>query len=549
MGQPHRNKKNYSMTKESLEILVENEPPGYFFNISSSEIDLSKYKQSDDKSQDLAWYFAVILWRKRISVVAITIVNQIYHIDRFFEFVRAEIGTLMISDFNQNVIDGFIYWLSYVAPNKTYSDFLSEGTKRKIWGSMRSFFFDLIQDKVLDKDLILPINIFDKNEFESFKQYDKEEFKQILSASHKDQIELRLDKTIAVKAGRSGFLTRLIPHAFLLSARTGINPEVLFDMDIPRLSLKHSSIRNSTILELPIKKRSGGNYNLELLDYENLRVKNDVVRLLEEVEQLTNEARNKLNENDPLRNKLWLAIDDNGEVNKFNKFSYYLSLQAFSKRHNLKSRNGETLSLNFRRFRPTFAELTLELNGGDYRDLQKKLGHKSLRTTMMHYIDPNLDKRKDSFVFAGKVMTDWALSENIDKSIKNISILLNTDTKNVEKLISGEHNMNIAKCNDPYSSPLKGMKKGELCTQYLACFRCGNCVVLKEDSYRLFSFYYWLIDKKNDLGLDKWTMTYEWIIEIIDNVIAPQLGDADWIAAEKQKAKNKPFIMWPITIQ
>ena len=89
--------------------------------------------------------------------------------------------------------------------------------------------------------------------------------------------------------------------------------------------------------------------------------------------------------------------------------------------------------------------------------------------------------------------------------------------------------------------------KGELCTNYLACFRCGNCVVLKEDSHRLFSFYFWLLEKKHILGNDKWESSYGWIIEIIDNDIAPQLGDSEWIENEKAKALKNPFPMWATT--
>ena len=114
-----------------------------------------------------------------------------------------------------------------------------------------------------------------------------------------------------------------------------------------------------------------------------------------------------------------------------------------------------------------------------------------------------------------------------------------------EKLADGDFNMAAAKCKDPFDSPLKGVKKGELCTEYLACFRCGNCVVLKEDSHRLFSFYHWLTSKKAVLGVEKWQATYGWVIDIINNDIAPQLGDEKWVAEEKRKAKEAPFPMWP----
>lgn len=106
--------------------------------------------------------------------------------------------------------------------------------------------------------------------------------------------------------------------------------------------------------------------------------------------------------------------------------------------------------------------------------------------------------------------------------------------------------MGVAKCKDPFNSPLKGIKNGELCTEYLACFRCGNCVVLKEDNHRLFSFYHWILSKKMILGEEKWISSYSWIIDIIDNDIAPKLGDQEWVSSRKIEAKSDPFPMWAI---
>ena len=549
MGSPQKNRKVYGILEISKVITFDNIPSSYVFTIAEVNLDFKRFILKKDKTDDIAWAFAVVAWRKRNNIEASTIISHMNAIDRFFEFISTEKGSVGLNDFNQSLINEFIYWLKFVSKKRLNKDEnLSETSKSKYWGVIRDYIRDLIIYGMLSPDLEIPVQMFNLNEFESFKPYTENEVKQILYACIKDTKSILLNKDIVINRGNlSPYLAVLVPHALLLSLRTGINPEVLFNIEITSISIKESHILNSKILVLPIKKRSGKSQNIELKEEieKGVRVKSNVARLLEEVERITGGARSSLQNNSPLKNKLWLVKPDSGPVDTFNKFRYFLSLQSFSKRHNIIDEFGNLVEINFKRFRPTFAEAMFKLNGGDVRDLQKRLGHTNLATTM-GYLDPNLAERVKAFEYAGKTMVEWAFKGEKKPSIEQVANKLEISLETAQKFSNGDFNMGVAKCKDPFNSPLKGIKSGELCTEYLACFRCGNCVVLKEDNHRLFSFYHWILSKKLILGEEKWKSSYSWIIDIIDNDIAPKLGDLEWVSSRKIEAKSDPFPMWAI---
>ena len=547
MGSPHLRRKNYKMAAASIAPAVANMPLDYSFEIDGTKIDLLPFKLFEDKDKDIAWAFAIVLWRRRNDITGDTAKNHLVAISRFFEHLEGEIGILSLDQLNQSVFGYFTYWMKYLATKRDGSNEpISEASKRTHWGVIRSYVSDLIHYGLIDEDLTLPVHVFDFNEGEHFKPYSKAEIEQIAAACKQDiQLVKQGKEIVSGKGGRTGYLARLIPHALLVSLRTGINPEVLFEMETTDRSLKASHLLNSTRLILPVKARSGKSQNIELKESEahGVRVKSSVVRLFKDVEELTKTARESLASDSPLRRLLWLVQDDDGRIDSFRSFNYFLSLQSFCRRHQITDDQGKQTKLNFRRFRPTFAEALLKLNGGDIRDLQKRLGHSHIRTTM-GYLDPNLEERTEAFHYAGKAMEDWALRGKDRFDLNDLAKELDISLEDAEKLSNGDYDMGATKCKNPFKSPLNGAKEGELCTNYLACFRCGNCVVLKEDSHRLFSFYHWLLHKKVVLGEEKWEATYGWIIEIIDNDIAPQLGNKDWIAAQKEKALAEPFEMW-----
>jgi hypothetical protein len=546
MGSPGRKKKDYVMRGAPVAKAVANLPPAYSFRVDGKLIDFEPYKQSGDQSNDIAWGFAVAMWRRRNDISAKTAQLHLVAIDRFFEHLKGEVGVFTLPSINQAVVNYFAYWMKHIAAKRFGNNELGETSRRKMWGVVRDYLNDLMRYGMIEQDIDLPTHVFDSSAGEHFESYSQDEVRQIIAACRHDIRLVRRGEPLTAEYARTGYLARLIPHALMVSLRTGINPEVLFDMEVTEHSLKPSHLLHSTRLILPVKRRSERSMNVELSEDEvsGVRVKNNVVRLLEEVEQLTQPGRERLHEDDPLRRKLWLVSPDEGQVDTFNKFRYFLSINSFVRRHNIVDHSGELVELSLRRFRPTFAEAMLKISGGDIRDLQKRLGHANIRTTM-GYLDPNLEERKEAFQYAGKAMVDWAFKGTGKPSLSDIAQELDVTLDSAEKLANGDFNMGAAKCKNPFDSPLKGIKKGELCMEYLACFRCGNCVVLKEDSHRLFSFYHWLVSKKAVLGMEKWQATYGWVIDIIDNDIAPQLGDAEWIAEEKQKAKEDPFPMWP----
>ncbi len=549
MGTPQRNKKNYSMASQPIELAIRNEPESYLIEIDGKFLDFKKFKLCSDRKQDIGWAFVKAIWRKRNDISASTAVAHRCSIVRFYEFLREHKRATRVAHIKQQIVDDFIFWLNAVL-RKSDKQPLSETSKRKTWGHIREHLNTFMEDDSYGLDLELPEQVFDSKEGISFKPYSEYELSQIARASFADSrkaINGALNTELFYS--RSPYIGQLIPHAIQISIKTGINPEVLFNLDIPSKSVMHSEMLNSSRLILPVKARSGKSQNIAMNDevVDGLRVRNNVVRLLEEVGKLTEETRRLLPSDSALKNKLWLVKTYDGKVTVFNNCSYYMSLQAFSKKHDIKSDKNERLVINFRRFRPTFSEQILKLNGGNLRDLQKRLGHSNLRTTMS-YLDPNLAERKKAFNYAGQAMERWAFQGNSGSPVE-VANQLDISIENAEKLIDGEFNTNVGKCKNPLDSPLKGIKKGEVCHQYTECLRCPHCVVLKEDSNRLFSFYHWLMFKRETLGLETWEKNYSWIINNIDTVIAPALGDAEWIEMAKNEAKKNPFPIWRLDQQ
>lgn len=551
MGNVFRKKKDYNLSPKVANLVVANEPTGYAFEIKGVDFDFTPFIRNKEQDIDIAWAFARAFWVRRNECAIDTHKTDFQHTRRFFEYLQKESPrTISIHDINSDLLHDYLYWLKFLAQKKSDdgNKFLTETTRRKAWGTVRTLIQRLQIESILSHEIDLPHNNFANATEESFKPYSNNERKQIIAACKKDILHLRKHGKAFDKEISSNILSHLIPHALLISLRTGINPEVLFELPVTKYCIKSSNLLNSERLILPIKIRSGHSQNISLTTVEStgdsVRIKTRITELLREVEALTDDIRVDLDDSNPLKKKLWLT-GKYGDVMIFRDRTYYTSLQIFVKRHEIIGDDKKPLVLNFRRFRPTFAEAILKANGGDVRDLQNRLGHLNIRTTM-GYLDPNLDGRKKNFAFSGKAMQVWALGTETNPDIQSIADSLGIDLDSARSLVSGDFNMGATKCKNPLNSPLNKVKEGDICTNFLACFRCGNCVVLKEDANRLFSFYHWILHKKMVLGQQKWTDTYQWIVDIIDQDIAPQLGDDAWIQGKKAEAKAKPFPMWAL---
>jgi len=551
MGRKYRHKKIYSKSNKALVVAISNSPPSYTWEYNGNTYDFDTYRTSENKD-DLAWMFCVAAWTRRTEITPNSMTNSMNGLMRFYEFLIEKYGDVpKPGDLsNDNILD-FIHWLRFEIEASDYKtvrvDSLSENTKQRIWAQFKGLLSRAKSLGLLSKDLDIPSSVFKGIKDKHFKPYSGHEKEQIISACKKE-----IEKTWLLP--HNSQIRNLLPHALLITIRTGLNPEVLFNLDVD--CLKEGFLPGTTRLVLPTKARAGRSQNIELQEERvgdklksAMRIRSRVVPSIEEVTKITELARSSLDSSNPLKNKLWL-VDlyagqgsfTKGDVRLFSDCGYYAALRDFVVDHDLVDRDGKYLDLNFRRLRPTFAESMLKISGGDIRDLQKRLGHKNLRTTM-RYLDPDSEDRIASFKFAGVAMQGWALGEESESNLKAISQHLGVSQKEAKAILTGEHTMLAGRCKNPMESKLPGKKDGELCTFFLGCFRCGNMMVFKEDAHRLFSFYHWLLDKKLELG-KVWTKNYQWVVDVILNDIAPMLGSKAWIDEQIEFAQANRHPLW-----
>jgi integrase len=553
MADISRKRKNFS--KHTAEVVeYRNEPPGCDFEHNGVAIKLSEHKKSDSKN-DLAWCFALILWRRRHEVSKPTLQGYADSLVRWWEFRDARWSELCkIEELTNEVLSDFLFWSINLAERKLHrrekNDFrVSTGTVKKWFQTITMLLEELQKENRTNPTLVIPKGVFNQDIYENTPAYSTRERLLIVQACTKDIKKIRLGDEVTKYQYKDksslGMMSKLLPFALLLALRTGLNSSVLLNLDIDCVT--ESFLGNGKRLRCPIKGRSGKSQYIPLTEENSrsIRIKTREVDLINDVLDLTKSIR----ENAPkdLKKKLWILrtspIGRSSTIKLFSDVDYYQFFDIFVKRHHLTSDQGKPLHLNFKRLRPTFAEGLLKVSGGDINEVRKRMNHSSTRTTL-RYFDPNIETRQTTFKFSGLVMQSWALGKNGLPDKDQLINDLKLNEEEAQKLLNGDFNMGVAKCKNPLDSPLKTVQSGEICRDYIGCFRCPNFVALKEDAHRLFSFYWYLRDKENQMSKSKWQKNYQWIIDVISHDIAPKLGDDQWIEREMDKAKLTPHPLW-----
>lgn len=223
-----------------------------------------------------------------------------------------------------------------------------------------------------------------------------------------------------------------------------------------------------------------------------------------------------------------------GRVQRFSQDDAKNAVQNFSQRHGLVDDRGELFSISIARCRPTFGS-NLYARTGDIRKVQLALGHGSAETTARHYISLPIEAERNH-VFVGHAMTGWVTSSDEAKA-KALAADGKMPLENVRELLLGGYNTAIARCRNPFR------EDGEVCSKYMACFKCPQMVVFEDDLWRLYSFYFRLLSERNKIAPHHWVKTYGWVIKTIDRDIAPQF-EAPVVADAKHRAQETPHPVW-----
>lgn len=227
-------------------------------------------------------------------------------------------------------------------------------------------------------------------------------------------------------------------------------------------------------------------------------------------------------------------MDRKGQVVRLDAENAKQAVATFCRRHSLLGDNGEPLSLNVARLRPTFAT-ELYRRTRDIRRVSQALGHASVETTARHYVATPPEALRDHALVMSAMVGTFTRHEVDGK------LLVAADgaipLRDMKDLLTSGYSTGIARCQNPF-------RDGDsVCKKFFACFKCPSMCIFEDDLWRLFSFYYRLLAERAKINAAQWMKTYGPIIRRIDADIASQFP-ADKVEAARRKAQQEPHPTW-----
>ncbi|MGZ7160402.1 MAG: site-specific integrase, partial [Methanobacterium sp.] len=487
-------------TYEILDIKeVEDLPLGWKFEINDKSWDFEELAKWGDR-KDLAYWFSVIFWRLRSVHKDDTRILYWYSFKKFWEFLEyTELNICKPEEIDSDTLFFFNSWLinqKYLVNYKEKEagiDSLASSTKRKIFGNIKQTIKRLISINITRSDLCLPNYVYSDSNINSEKTipFSKSERNRIVHAC-KEEFELIAAKKIT--NNRHIY----VPYILTLALRTGFNLQPLLDLTV-------DSIRPSILdgrLEVSIKKNRGySSQRISVQDDdtdESVFVSKRIGSLICDLIKITDTLRKLAPRN--VAASIWLVSTPfDTDIRVMTAYETWVNIQRFRDKYQLKNDSGKPLQLNIRRMRPTFSQALLRINGGDIRDLQKRLNHKNISTTM-NYLDANQDEFKSSFHFRGIIMQNVFTSG----SPEELALQLQCSLQEAQEMLLGNNKMVVGSCRNPFASPFKQTDDVTPCTRFMACFRCQNQVITQGDLHKIFSFYWFLLHKKSIMPEHAW---------------------------------------------
>lgn len=277
----------------------------------------------------------------------------------------------------------------------------------------------------------------------------------------------------------------VMPNVINLVYLTGLNPTSLLDLNTDSYQDAHP-LTGMPYLTFE-KKRSGGDLELHLSlldknDEISLKQKQaiNVKRTFDLILALTNKMRQRIHEDDPLKNKLLIYESASrvnwGEQIQLTPATTSLWCRAISKKYDMRNDDGGRLDFNLVRFRST--KLTdMALAGRDLFEIQQVARHKNISTTLSYINRNKVDNhiRKDVLDALQKIRENRV----------SFTSSCNSDTKKPinDKPIKFFKGL-ISDCKNTFDPP-EWVKKsqdyveGSPCVRFNMCLFCKNIIVLK----------------------------------------------------------------------
>lgn len=304
-----------------------------------------------------------------------------------------------------------------------------------------------------------------------------------------------------------------------IAMQTGINTSPLLGMTTDSLT-NHPLKKNRKLLTV-FKNRGSGTQLHNLRKFEEIAlaqgVKLDVAYLIERITALNKPFRDVLN-SDHLLLYSSRSPKANGAVTSLTSGILAVGIKTLAKNYKLKDEDGKQININLSRIRKTFINGIYELSGENILAAARAAKHKGTES-IDHYLEAP-EQMKRNLGLMGEIL--------------------------VKELTSDTKVTPIAHCKDPVNGD-KAPKNGNVCVDFLACFRCKSCVITGDDLYRLYSLYWAIVRNRDAFGRKDWKRHLRNILSIIDSEVEPAFiaeGMLTHLQAEREKARSNPHPYW-----
>ncbi|NMY13704.1 hypothetical protein HBO38_35955 [Pseudomonas veronii] len=428
-------------------------------------------------------------------------------LNKFFAFCEIWLsamggGKLMLSDIDRNFIASF---------KKHLESKLAYGGQRTVYFRLKSVLMGIRQ---VDFKTILPGNPYPniKQRTKSEKAYSKGERKRLVQAL---STEIHRIKAEAGPLSAS----ELAYCIFWISTCTGINTQPLLELRVdalqPHLFHPHKRL-------LVTYKRRGRNTHIT-----TLRGSTDIESVFEMAPRVDAifkivESRNRtLRLNSLFPDSLFIFLqstDMAAQPTRIASGQVIRAAKLLVRKYDLKGDDGTPLVLSVAKLRKTFVNRVFELSGYDPVVAAALAGH-TIQVSDDHYLAPPPDAEQNH-AFMGEIRNKELLSATVDRT-------------------------SVASCKDNVRGH-RAPKNGSVCVEVFGCFKCESFVVTGDDLYKIFSFYFYVISMRNEMGRKRWGQEYAYIIRVIDRDIATKF-DKNVVDQAKSQAMSEPHPMWRST--
>lgn len=430
------------------------------------------------------------------------------------DHVNAGTVALALGSVDKRTMEAFIAWLHLRL--KPDGERWSPNTSRTVYAKVKTVLGDLCARRLLPSDDFFPPNPFPR----ATAPENRRAYIRPLS----DRERERIIGALAVETSQifdgthtSSLRVRLALCAFAILLKTGLNPTPLLELprDPANAFMDHPRV-NRRIL-MTFKRRADKSTLTPLESAESRVVSMDIFRLYMKVLELTAAFRKRTN-TPAIAERLWITERLDGSVRGLSIEDLSRAASDFTTRHTLVRDDGTRLKMTSQLFRNTRINRTWRASKGDLLATARSAGQTPAVTDRYLAVTPDM---LEEHRLAGEVL---------------VQTLVEAGRAGLEKTP-------VASCRDPYGGD-KAPKNGKACVDFLSCFRCKSQVITSDDLYRLFSFYWAVLNERERIGAKNWKKVFAWIVRVIERDVVPRFDNQKMVQDAKARARTDPHPMW-----